>query len=49
MANLDSGALVQMGPTWGCKSEEWVLHFGLSVSDNALLMKKPCLFGFGSS
>jgi 2,4-dichlorophenol 6-monooxygenase len=34
MANFDCGALVQMGPTWGRKSEEWTLHFGFPVTDS---------------
>jgi 2,4-dichlorophenol 6-monooxygenase len=33
MAHLDCGALLQMGPTWGRKSEEWVLTFGFPVTD----------------
>jgi 2,4-dichlorophenol 6-monooxygenase len=35
MVNFDCGALVQMGPTWGRKSEEWTLHFGFPVTDSA--------------
>ncbi|KAI9742378.1 MAG: hypothetical protein M1818_003911 [Claussenomyces sp. TS43310] len=34
MVNFDCGALVQMGPTWGRKSEEWTLHFGFPVTDS---------------
>jgi 2,4-dichlorophenol 6-monooxygenase len=34
MVNFDCGALVQMGPTWGRKSEEWTLHFGFPVADS---------------
>lgn len=40
MANFDSGLLVQMGPTWGRKSEEWVLHFGFAVSDDTRFDKE---------
>jgi 2,4-dichlorophenol 6-monooxygenase len=28
-----AGAMVQMGPTWGRKSEEWVLHFAFQPND----------------
>src|SRR5215203_3998451 len=28
-----SGAMVQMGPTWGRHSEEWVLHFAFQPDD----------------
>jgi 2,4-dichlorophenol 6-monooxygenase len=28
-----AGAMVQMGPTWGRHSEEWVLHFGFRPDD----------------
>jgi 2,4-dichlorophenol 6-monooxygenase len=28
-----AGAMVQMGPTWGRKSEEWVVHFGFRPDD----------------
>jgi 2,4-dichlorophenol 6-monooxygenase len=28
-----SGAMVQMGPTWGRNSEEWVLHFAFQPDD----------------
>lgn len=35
MAQLNCGALLQMGPTWGRRSEEWVLTFGFSVSDDS--------------
>lgn len=28
MAHLDCGTLMQMGPTWGKHSEEWILTFG---------------------
>lgn len=28
-----AGAMVQMGPTWGRKSEEWVLHFAFRPDD----------------
>jgi 2,4-dichlorophenol 6-monooxygenase len=34
MAHLDCGALLQMGPTWGRHSEEWVLTFGFPVTDD---------------
>lgn len=34
MAHLDCGALLQMGPTWGRHSEEWVLTFGFPMTDN---------------
>ena len=30
-----SGAMVPMGPTWGVKSEEWVLHFTFGPDDPA--------------
>ncbi|KAI9831787.1 MAG: hypothetical protein M1819_004684 [Sarea resinae] len=30
---LESGAIVQMGPTWGRKSEEWTVHFGFDLND----------------
>ena len=30
-----AGAMVQMGPTWGRHSEEWVLHFGFRPDDPA--------------
>jgi 2,4-dichlorophenol 6-monooxygenase len=30
-----SGAMVPMGPTWGAKSEEWVLHFTFGPDDPA--------------
>lgn len=40
MVNFDCGALVQMGPTWGRKSEEWTLHFGFPVTDNARFDKE---------
>ena len=30
-----AGALVQVGPTWGRHSEEWVLHFGFLPNDPA--------------
>ncbi|KAI9836769.1 MAG: hypothetical protein M1819_000934 [Sarea resinae] len=33
MANFDCGALVQMGPTWGKRSEEWTIHFGFDLND----------------
>lgn len=33
MAHLDCGALLQMGPTWGRQSEEWVLTFGFPMND----------------
>jgi 2,4-dichlorophenol 6-monooxygenase len=32
---LGSGALIQLGPTWGRYSEEWGLHFGLRLDDPA--------------
>lgn len=35
MAQLNCGALLQMGPTWGRTSEEWVLTFGFPVSDDS--------------
>jgi 2,4-dichlorophenol 6-monooxygenase len=28
-----AGALVQMGPTWGSRSEEWVVHFAFRPDD----------------
>jgi 2,4-dichlorophenol 6-monooxygenase len=28
-----AGAMVQMGPTWGSKSEEWVVHFAFRPDD----------------
>ena len=28
-----AGAMVQMGPTWGRESEEWVVHFGFRPDD----------------
>jgi len=28
-----AGAMVQMGPSWGRKSEEWVVHFGFRPDD----------------
>jgi 2,4-dichlorophenol 6-monooxygenase len=28
-----AGAMVQMGPTWGRKSEEWVFHFAFQPND----------------
>lgn len=34
MAHLDCGALLQMGPTWGRHSEEWVLTFGFPMNDS---------------
>lgn len=34
MAHLDCGALIQMGPTWGRNSEEWVLTFGFPMNDS---------------
>ncbi|KEF62583.1 uncharacterized protein A1O9_00556 [Exophiala aquamarina CBS 119918] len=34
MAHLDCGALLQMGPTWGRYSEEWVLTFGFPMNDS---------------
>lgn len=34
MAHLDCGALLQMGPTWGRHSEEWVLTFGFPMTDS---------------
>ncbi|CZR60179.1 uncharacterized protein PAC_10075 [Phialocephala subalpina] len=34
MAHLDCGALMQMGPTWGKNSEEWVLTFGFPAEDS---------------
>ncbi|KAH7407316.1 FAD binding domain protein [Cadophora sp. MPI-SDFR-AT-0126] len=40
MVNFDCGALVQMGPTWGRKSEEWTLHFGFPVTDSARFDKE---------
>lgn len=40
MAHLDCGALLQMGPTWGRKSEEWVLTFGFSMTDNTRFDKE---------
>jgi 2,4-dichlorophenol 6-monooxygenase len=40
MVNFDCGALVQMGPTWGRKSEEWTLHFGFPVTDNSRFDKE---------
>ncbi|KAL2060829.1 hypothetical protein VTL71DRAFT_8881 [Oculimacula yallundae] len=33
MVNLDSGVIVQMGPTWGRHSEEWAFHFGFPTTD----------------
>ncbi|KAH6722119.1 FAD binding domain-containing protein [Leptodontidium sp. MPI-SDFR-AT-0119] len=40
MVNFDCGALVQMGPTWGRKSEEWTLHFGFPVTDSSRFDKE---------
>jgi 2,4-dichlorophenol 6-monooxygenase len=34
MVHFDCGALVQMGPTWGRRSEEWTLHFGFPMTDD---------------
>lgn len=33
MEHFDCGALVKMGPTWDRRSEEWLLHFGFSLTD----------------
>jgi 2,4-dichlorophenol 6-monooxygenase len=33
MTNFDCGVLVQMGPTWGRHSQEWILHFGFDLND----------------
>lgn len=30
---LGSGAMVPMGPTWGRRSEEWVIHFAFAPND----------------
>jgi 2,4-dichlorophenol 6-monooxygenase len=40
MVHFDSGALVQMGPTWGRRSEEWTLHFGFPVTDSTRFDKE---------
>ncbi|EXJ75911.1 uncharacterized protein A1O5_00419 [Cladophialophora psammophila CBS 110553] len=32
---FESGAIVPMGPTWGRQSEEWVMHFGFALDDEA--------------
>ncbi|MGQ0480954.1 MAG: FAD-dependent monooxygenase [Pseudonocardia sp.] len=32
-----AGAMVQMGPTWGRKSEEWVVHFAFRPDDAELM------------
>ena len=32
---FESGAIVPMGPTWGKHSEEWVMHFGFALDDEA--------------
>ena len=32
---FESGAIVPMGPTWGKHSEEWVMHFGFALNDEA--------------
>ncbi|OAP57540.1 hypothetical protein AYL99_08278 [Fonsecaea erecta] len=32
---FESGAIVPMGPTWGKQSEEWVMHFGFALDDEA--------------
>lgn len=34
MIHFDCGALIQMGPTWGRRSEEWTLLFGFSITDS---------------
>jgi 2,4-dichlorophenol 6-monooxygenase len=34
MEHFDCGVLVKMGPTWDRRSEEWLLHFGFSVTDD---------------
>ncbi|KAH0848104.1 aromatic ring hydroxylase [Fonsecaea pedrosoi] len=32
---FESGAIVPMGPNWGRQSEEWVMHFGFALDDEA--------------
>jgi 2,4-dichlorophenol 6-monooxygenase len=40
---LESGAIVPMGPTWGRHSEEWVMHFGFALNDEARFQEDKLL------
>ncbi len=40
---FESGAVVPMGPTWGCNSEEWVFHFGFDLNDDARFQEEKLI------